>query len=64
MPFQNCGLIKFLAMPQLAVCKSVTYYGIICRKAEPVFVNVYGARNRFRGIDAASLCCLAGQYNI
>jgi hypothetical protein len=26
-----------------------------------VFVTVYGAQNRFRGIDSASLCSLAGR---
>jgi hypothetical protein len=36
----------------------------VLSRSEPVFVKVYGAQNRFRGIDAASLCCLAGRYNI
>ncbi len=31
--------------------------------AEPVFVNVKRAQDRFRGIDSASLCSLAGRYD-
>ncbi len=31
---------------------------------EPVFLNVYGAnRNRFQGMNSASLCSLAGRYD-
>ncbi len=31
--------------------------------AELVFLNVYGARNRFQGMNSAGLCSLAGRYN-
>ncbi len=31
--------------------------------SEPVFLNVYGARNRFLGMNSASLCSLAGRYD-
>jgi hypothetical protein len=31
--------------------------------AEPVFVNFYGARNRFREIDFFSLRSLPGRYD-
>jgi hypothetical protein len=30
---------------------------------ETVFLNFSGARNRFQGIDSASLCSLAGRYD-
>jgi hypothetical protein len=31
---------------------------------EPVFLNIYGPRNRFQGLNSASLCCsLAGRYD-
>ncbi len=30
---------------------------------EPVFLNIYGARNGFQGMISASLCSLAGRYN-
>jgi hypothetical protein len=29
----------------------------------PYFLNVYGAQNRFQGMNSASLCSLAGQYD-
>jgi hypothetical protein len=29
---------------------------------EAVFLNFYGYRNLFQGIDSASLCSLAGRY--
>jgi len=31
--------------------------------SEPVFLNIYGARNGFQGMISASLCSLAGRYN-
>jgi hypothetical protein len=31
---------------------------------EPVYLNVSGARYRFQGKNSASLCSLAGQYDI
>jgi hypothetical protein len=33
------------------------------RGSEPVFLNLYGARNRFQGMNSASLCSLAGRYD-
>jgi hypothetical protein len=32
-------------------------------KAVPIFLNVYGARNRFQGMNSGSLCSLAGRYD-
>ncbi len=32
-------------------------------KAEPVFLNVLEPRNRFQGLNSASLCSLAGRYD-
>ncbi len=37
--------------------------GVKKRSTEPVFVKFMGLRNRFRGIDSASLCSLAGRYD-
>ncbi len=30
---------------------------------EPVFLNAWGPRNRFQGMNSASLCSLAGRYD-
>ncbi len=36
---------------------------VLNQGTEPVFLNIYGARNRFQGMNSASLCSLAGRYD-
>jgi hypothetical protein len=37
---------------------------MIVQKFQTVFLIVYGAQNRFQGMNSASLCSLAGRYDI
>ncbi len=46
---------RLLAATQLAQQKGIN--------SEPVFINVYGAGNRFQGMTSASLCSPAGRYD-
>ncbi len=43
--------------------KWIFFHREIKIKPEPVFVKFMEPRNRFRGIDSASLCSLAGRYD-
>jgi hypothetical protein len=55
-PVSPCSIVDLDTMYSDYQCPLVV-------NTEPEFLNVYGARNRFQGMNSASLCSLAGRYD-